>query len=255
MSKHAIALATMVGILVVVTTSTLPLIVHAEAGAATCPRENRCVRIDVEVRTGNAGAGDLVRSSSLGTVVAPGLILTHNHHTLLNRTGGDGILVITESSGTSWHVSLSDLALQPLDDGTLLIQLPGDVALTRDPLLPIGLDPRVQPGDWLRIAFRRPNTDTIELASFEVVQVLVGRIKLADPRHVIQSGCSGGGAYLDGLFIGNTWSIDKVEGRTVGTFTVALLPEALPTAVAALSGTGRDGEPDDGDEGLMGSAR
>jgi len=255
MNKHWIGLATTIGVLAIVTSSTLPMIVNAEAGA-DCPRENRCVRIDVEVKTEDTGTGSVVvRSSSLGTVVAPGLILTHNHHAFLDQRGADVVVVLTESTGTSWLISLSDLTLLPLDAGTLLIQLPEDVTLTDDTRLTMALDPSIQPGDWLNIAYRRPTTGSIERASFEVVQVLADRIRLADPQHLIQPGSSGGGAYLGDRLIGNTWSIDKVEGQAIGSFTVALLPEALPAAVAALAGTRHDRETDTGDEDLMGWAK
>lgn len=255
MRKHRIKLAIATGILAVGTISTCPIFAHTDARAGGCPRENRCVRIDVEVMTEHLGTGSIVRSSSLGTVVAPGLILTHNHNPLLGSAALGGVLVITETSGMSWLASLSDLILQPLDRGTLLIQLPQEVALSAGTQLPMTLDPLVQPGDSLRVAFRRPNTGLIEQGSFQVTQVQAGRILLADPLHLIQPGCSGGGAYLGDLLVGNTWSIDTIKGRAVGSFSVALLPEALPTAVATLSRTHRAGNSAESVEGVIGWAK
>jgi hypothetical protein len=51
---------------------------------------------------------------------------------------------------------------------------------------------------------------------------------LVDPHLVIRTGDSGGGIYLDGKLIGNTWAryVDSTDGRPLGAFNVALLPTA-----------------------------
>lgn len=220
-----------------VTVSTLPmLIVNADSHATGCPAAGACVSL--ELRVAYEGAGGVVRSSSLGTLVAPGVILTHNHHSLLNRDPApEGLLVVTEATGTAWLVVLSDLILQPLDAGTLLIRLPDDVQLSStSPLATATLGAgSIQPGDRLTVSYRNPATDALATAPFEVTEVLKGRVKLADPLLLIRSGDSGGGAFMGGALIGNTWSIDRVEGQPIGSFTVALLSETTAENVSALS--------------------
>jgi hypothetical protein len=65
-------------------------------------------------------------------------------------------------------------------------------------------------------------------AIFQIVQIKDGIAQLADPSCIINSGDSGGGAYLSGDLVGNIWSIDlDSDRRAAGSFNVALLPSQV----------------------------
>lgn len=202
-------------------------VTNAGSDIGRCPAEAACLQI--ELRTGRDvdGASVMQRSLSLGTVVAPHVILTHNHYALPARATAEDVIVVTAATGISWLVPLSTVDCTALDGGTLLVRLPADVPLPAGVRLAAAGGPTPRPGDRLTIAYLRSESSTIQTGSFEVTQVVDGLARLTDAQHLIEPGASGGGAYRDGLLVGNTWSIDVVDGQPIGVFTVALLPATL----------------------------
>lgn len=201
--------------------------INAGSDENSCPAGAACVQIELRAVREVDGESVMQRSLSLGTVVAPHVILTHNHFALPARATAEDVIVITNAAGMSWLVPLSTVDCTALDGGTLLVRLPEDVPLPAGVRLAAAGGPTPRPGDRLTIAYLRSGSSTIQTGSFEVTQVVKGQARLTDAQHLIEPGASGGGAYLDGLLVGNTWSIDMVDGQPIGMFTVALLPATL----------------------------
>jgi hypothetical protein len=201
------------------------------AGASLSPAMLR-LEYDWQRREGSRGLHTYVRG--LVTAVGPHTLLTHNHYPAGFSALTTQNLTLTDAAGNAVTVPVAAISLQPLDAGTLLVQLPRDITLDPAALAAAGDVQSIAPGDWLTIQYWADQVGTIGLAEFEVVALGPGTATLADPALIINGGDSGGGAYHLGRLVGNTWSINTDHaGQPQGRFNVALLPTSVSAARAA----------------------
>ncbi len=166
-----------------------------------------------------------VTASSLGTVIAPHLILTHDHYKDTLGQQSSGMLEITDSAHHAWRVPVAKAQLVMINAGTGLLLWPYDLPV---PVTPLADDvdlQRLTAGKWITVNCWDDNTQSITRHDFQIIQVKDGIVQLADPDLVIRPGDSGGGAYFNGKLAGNVWSINlDSQRRPAGSFNVALLP-------------------------------
>jgi hypothetical protein len=171
----------------------------------------------------------------LVTAIGPHTLLTHNHYPAGFGALASENLTLTDASGRTVTVPQAAVSLQPIDAGTLLIQLPRDIRLVPAPL---GSDSdvlAVAPGDWLTVQYWDDEPGQLTLSEFQVVAVNPGVATLADPARRINGGDSGGGVFRAGRLVGNTWSIDTdPAGRPLGYIHVALLPAEVSGGASGL---------------------
>ena len=166
-----------------------------------------------------------VEEMSLGTVIGPHRILTHNHFTGGVGTQSNETLSIVDQTGRVIPQPVATVKAVVLDKGTLLL----DVPATLTPTAAVVADPTVlaqlTPDTWLTVNFWDDANNRFATKSFQILQRKGGSVMLADPEHVINSGDSGGSVYFEGRLIGNTWSINTdVQGNALGSLNVALVP-------------------------------
>ena len=164
-------------------------------------------------------------AESLGTVIAPHLILTHNHYgdTLGHQSAG--MLEIMDSAHHVWRVPVAKAQLLMINAGTGLLWWPYDLPVPTAPLADAANLQGLTAGKWITVNCWDDNTQGIIRRDFQIIQVKDGIAQLADPDLVIRPGDSGGGAYFNGKLIGNTWSINLDRAHhPAGSFNVALLP-------------------------------
>ena len=162
---------------------------------------------------------------SLGTVVGPNTVLTHNHFGAALGTRPNETMTFTDSAGKATHVQLADLTLIAIDAGTMLIRLPDNVTLDSLPLADSATIDRLAVGDRLTVNYWDDVTNRFVQKDFQIIRVENDTATLADPNRLINPGDSGGGAYFEGKLVGNTWSMHLDQnGNPVGSFNVALLP-------------------------------
>ncbi len=177
----------------------------------------------------------IARGKSLGTVIGPHLILTHNHFTATLGTLPGETLSIVDHAGRSYSLHPADVKPIPLDQGTLLLHLPASVKLTATTLADQALIQQLAADDWLTVNYwddanQRPAANT-----FKLIRMKDGVMRLADPEHIINSGDSGGGVYFEGRLIGNTWSYNAdTASNALGSFNVALVPAQVTAMQHAL---------------------
>jgi hypothetical protein len=166
------------------------------------------------------------REFGLGTAVEPSVVLTHNHFDLQPESGRDETLTFSTPTGQVFTLSMSNLAVLPIDAGTLMIYLPNNVTLVTAPIGDQTALDQVTEGEWLTVDYWDDASQRFARGDFQIEQVKHGVVTLSDPRYVIRPGDSGGGIYLDGKLIGNTWALyaDSDSKEPVGAFDVALLP-------------------------------
>jgi hypothetical protein len=181
-----------------------------------------------ERRTGNSI--EIVQGTSLGTIIGPRLILTHNHF-----SGGLGTLpnetvTIIDSTGRSFPMRTTDVKQVAFDTGTLFLQLPADISLPAASLADQALAKQLTPDDWVTVNYWDETTNQLAAKAFKFIQMKNGVVMLADPEHVINPGDSGGGVYFNGQLIGNTRSYNAdANDNPLGTFNVALVPPQVAT--------------------------
>jgi hypothetical protein len=162
---------------------------------------------------------------SLGTVIGPHLILTHNHFGATLGTQPKETFTIRDSAGRSAHVRVADVKRIALDRGTLLLQLPDTVNLTALPLAEQAAISHLAAGDWLTVNYWDDANQRLAVKAFQLIKTANGVATLADPDRVINPGDSGGGVFFNGQLIGNTWSYNAdMNGNSLGSFNVALVP-------------------------------
>jgi hypothetical protein len=165
---------------------------------------------------------------SLGTVIGPDLILTHNHFSQQLGHQLEEVFTFEDEQGRTIQWRPRDLQLTPFDGGTLLIRLPTktypDQAMVANKMT----RQRLAVGDWVQISHRDATKNYVIEDRFQIEQIKNGQLKLADPAHLIKTGDSGGGAFWQGQLIGNIWSIDMdPAGNVQGEFNVALAPTPI----------------------------
>jgi hypothetical protein len=172
------------------------------------------------------GAPYSLTEFGLGTAVEPNVILTHNHFHLQPKARESEAFTLTTPTGQVFTVSMSDLTLRPIDAGTLIIYLPHYVSLGAAALGDQTTINQLAEGMWLQVDYWDEIDQRFVQGNFQIRRLEQGVATLADPHLVIRTGDSGGGIYVDGKLIGNTWArfVDSTDGRPLGAFNIALLP-------------------------------
>ncbi len=171
--------------------------------------------------------------SSLGTAVGARLVLTHSHFTAPSMPFEDEALTFSTSAGEAVTVPMVNLTSVASDRGTQMFYLPDGVALTSAPVGDAASLSCLAEGAWLEVEYWDDTRQHFAQGYFQVKRLEAGVATLADPEGVISSGDSGGGVYVGGKLIGNTWAIqvNAANGHPLGAFNVALLPaEAITLA-------------------------
>ena len=162
----------------------------------------------------------------LGTAVGASAILTHNHFVFSPEPRESETLTFTVPSGQAFTVLMSDMAAVAVDAGTQVFYLPSYVVLATAPVADQSCVDQLKAGMWLQVDYWDRATQRFAQGNFQVERLEQGVATLADPAHLIRRGDSGGGAFLEGKLIGNTWAIyvDPEDKQPLGEFNVALLP-------------------------------
>jgi len=176
----------------------------------------------------NNGTPYCLTEFALGTAVGPNVILTHNHFDLQPKDGKSESMTFTTPEGREFTLSMSDLTLHPIDAGTLIIYLPHYVSLGAAALGDQTALNQLVEGEWLQVDYWDELNRHFVQGNFQIQRLENGVATLADPHLVIRTGDSGGGIFVDGKLIGNTWArfVDPTDGRPLGAFNIALLPTA-----------------------------
>jgi len=162
----------------------------------------------------------------LGTAVEASTILTHNHFIFSPGPRESDTLTFTVPSGQAFTVPMSDMAAVAVDAGTQVFYLPSYVTLVTAPVADQSCLDQLAAGMWLQVDYWDGATQRFAHGNFQVERLEQGVATLADPGRLIRRGDSGGGAFLGGKLIGNTWAIyvDPDDKQPLGKFNVALLP-------------------------------
>jgi len=194
------------------------------SGASLSPR----VRIAHTWIEHNDGTPYCLTEFALGTTVGPNVILTHNHFDLRPKGRESEKMTFTTPAGREFSLSMSDLTLHQIDAGTLIIYLPNNVSLGAAALGDQTTLNQLEKGEWLQVDYWDELNQRFVQGNFQIQRLENGVATLADPHLVIRTGDSGGGIYVDGKLIGNTWAryVDPTDGRPLGAFNIALLPTA-----------------------------
>ncbi len=185
------------------------------------------VRILHTWKQSQGGAVREHRDESLGTIIAPDLILTHSHYSRPQPTWLEEAYLFEDEWGRSVRWQPRSLQLTALDAGTTLIRLPAGAFPDRAAVADRASVAHLTIGMWLKISYWDDTTSQVVQRDFQISQIQGGVAKLADPDKRINHGDSGGGAFWRGQLIGNIWSIDGNEaGNALGLFNVALVPPA-----------------------------
>jgi len=163
-----------------------------------------------------------VTTQSLGTLIAPDEILTHNHFARPPENATRQRMRFKAPYHTL-ELPAAEIQRQPEDAGTLYLALPQPMAAAPAQLASEATVESLGFGNWLTVVFWENGQPT--QAQFMVLWVKDGVATVADPAKHINPGDSGGGAFYNGQLVGNTWAIYQWEnGGALGVFKVALLP-------------------------------
>ncbi len=185
----------------------------------------------------DADSLDRISGFSLGTAIGAHTLLTHNHFSQPGGEGSGEMMKFVDVDGHEVELAVADLILQPMDDGTLLIHIPGYMSLNSAPVADCAAIGQLGLGDWLTVSYWNDDAAQFAQQDFMILRVQDGLATLLDPERRINPGDSGGGAYFHGQLVGNTWLIYKLFGNIpIGAFQVAL----LPSLVAGCSGEQSD---------------
>lgn len=162
---------------------------------------------------------------SLGTLVGPDTIVTHNHFSPPLGRLPDEAFIFEDSIGRSIRWRAIDLKLMVIDAGTMLIRLPAAAFVTSATVANPATLRRLAAGAWLTATYWDNSATRTVQHDFQITQIDRATVKLADPGRLINPGDSGGGVYFNNELIGNIWSIDTDrQGDALGVVNVALLP-------------------------------
>ena len=162
---------------------------------------------------------------SLGTVIGPHTILSHNHFDASMGNLPNESMVFIDNSGKSVSVRYADMKATPIDGGTMLFSLPGNLAVAAAPIANRSTIDSLTVGDWLTVHYWDDAAERFAQQDFQIIRIRNGIATLADPDRVINGGDSGGGAYFEGKLVGNNWSVNEDQnGNSLDSFNVALLP-------------------------------
>ena len=183
-----------------------------------------------------------IMNIGLGTVVQvedENIIITHNHWRPLSDVG---LVQFSDANGTVL-LSMTPFEFEKLilfqDAGTTILMAPENLGIS--PAV-MGSTGQVTNGQTVSIARRQPgNIDKIEVVEARIVKTTnyenLEAWKLqALNGDVISPGDSGGGIWLNGQWVGNTWSIKVIEHangneEAEGTVFAAQCPAQVFTIV------------------------
>jgi len=229
--KRFIFLITAMAMVVLNSLSALP----AAASARSAPiGQSAVVVLAVNIRILHSwkvmqgGSTHEYRDESLGTIIAPDLILTHNHFSRPQPAWLEETYIFEDAWGRSVQWQPRSLKFTMPDTETLLIRLPAGAFPDRATVADRTTVSRLAAGAWLTITYWDDATRQIAQHDFQIAQIKDGLATLADPDKHINRGDSGGGAFWQGRLIGNTKSIyADVAGNAPGLFNVALTPSRV----------------------------
>lgn len=177
----------------------------------------------------------IYQGKSLGTVIGPHLILTHNHFGADLGTSPSEKLTFVDNAGRATRVRVADVKLMVAGNGTLLIRLPNTITLVAARLGDQEMVNQLTAGAWLTVTYWDDAAQRQAAKAFKFIQMANGVATLADPDHTINPGDSGGGVYFEGRLIGNTWSYNATpNGDPLGSFNVALVPQQVASLQVTL---------------------
>jgi hypothetical protein len=224
--KRLIFLITSMAITMLSGLAALPVTASANPigqSAVVVPAVN--IRILHSWKIAQGGVLHEYRDESLGTSIAPDLILTHNHYSRPQSTWLEETYVFEDVWGRSVQWQPRSLQLTIVDAETMLIRLPAGAFPDRATVADRTTVNRLAVGAWLTITYWDDATRQMLSHDFQIVQIKNGLATLADPDKHINRGDSGGGAFWQGRLIGNTKSIyADGAGNALGLINVALAP-------------------------------
>lgn len=175
------------------------------------------------------------QSTSLGTVIGPHLILTHNHFGAGLGTSPTEKMTFIDRAGRTVSVRVADLTLIVAGHGTLLIRLPKTITILATRVGDQEIVNQLTADVWLTVTYWDNVNQRLATKSFQLIKTANGIATLADPERVINPGDSGGGVFFEGRLIGNTWSYNAdTKGNALGSFNVALVPQQVVSLQATL---------------------
>ena len=167
---------------------------------------------------------------SLGTAIAPNIILTHNHFYKTTEPFQDEALTLFDAAGVNRPMPVPIA----VDEGATLIYLPHTVSLPMTPTSDRSTLEHLSAGDRLTVCYWDDARNRLAQQDFKIVRIKDGVATLADPGRVINPGDSGGGAFFEGRLVGNTWARQTdPDGNPLGAFDVALLSAQTQGLLAA----------------------
>jgi hypothetical protein len=173
---------------------------------------------------------------SLGTLVGPASVLTHNHYPVAPVGAWAEALQITPLGQATVTAPLAELAVEAVNAETNRVALDGRPALIAAPAPVAGDDTlaALAAGDVLTVVYWDDAEGALAQGDYAVVAVERGVLTLADPGKVINGGDSGGGAFYRGELVGNTLSVVlDLQRQPVGLFNVALVAPARLAVASA----------------------
>jgi hypothetical protein len=176
----------------------------------------------------NGQSANAVMVRSLGTLIAPNVILTHNHYGPTLGQQPTDTFTINDKAGHIWKWRASEVQLIVINAGTAVIWLPEYLPLPATGLANSADLQRLAANQWLTVDYWDESHAHLARHDFQILKITDGIARLADPDRLIRPGDSGGGAYLNSKLIGNIWSINlDSDRRPLGSFNVALLPSQV----------------------------
>lgn len=226
--KRLIFLITAIAITVLNGLNAMPTAASARSApisqsAVVVPAVN--IRILHSWKVVQGGSTHEYRDESLGTIIAPDLILTHNHFSRPQPNWLGETYIFEDVWGRSVQWQPRSLQFTLPDAETMLIRLPAAAFPDRATVADRTTVNRLAVGTWLTITYWDNATRQMLSHDFQIVQIKDGLATLADPDKHINRGDSGGGAFWHGQLIGNTKSIfADGAGHSLGLFNVELVP-------------------------------
>jgi hypothetical protein len=133
---------------------------------------------------------------------------------------------VAANTGCTQPQSEIAVAAVSVDAGTQIIHLPSSITLAPAPLGDQAVLDQLAEGEWLTVDYWDEASQRLVQGNFQIMHLEPGVATLSDPLCLIRPGDSGGGVYLNGQLVGNTWAMytDPDTKRPTGAFNVALVP-------------------------------
>ena len=122
---------------------------------------------------------------SLGTVIGPQTILTHNHFDPNTGKLNNEWMSVAESDGDIAQLPLADMALDPIDKGTMLLGLPDDLTVSTASVADRITINHLAISDWLTVVYWDDLNERLAQQDFQIIKLAPGIAILADPERII----------------------------------------------------------------------